>query len=222
MGAARFPLRRALRSAARARATTCGSPMPMSADDRQRAAVRPRANSNAAKRFILLVDTLYDRGVKLAASFAVPLDELGQDDRTAAEFAAHRVAPDRDAVGGLSRGAAQAREPQLTRGLTCYPTAHLPPAGARVNRGANYTASGIRGGCMARKKIALIGAGQIGGTLAHLVATQRAGRRHPVRHRRRRAAGQGARSQPVRPGRRLQRHASRARPNTRTSPAPTW
>jgi cell division protein ZapE len=46
-----------------------------------------RQNSDAAKRFILLVDTLYDRGVKLAASFAAPLDELGQDDRTAAEFA---------------------------------------------------------------------------------------------------------------------------------------
>jgi cell division protein ZapE len=46
-----------------------------------------RLNSDAAKRFILLVDTLYDRGVKLAASFAAPLDELGQDDRTAAEFA---------------------------------------------------------------------------------------------------------------------------------------
>jgi cell division protein ZapE len=46
-----------------------------------------RLNSNAAKRFILLVDTLYDRGVKLAASFAVPLDELGQDDKTKAEFA---------------------------------------------------------------------------------------------------------------------------------------
>ncbi|RYE44574.1 MAG: cell division protein ZapE [Hyphomicrobiales bacterium] len=43
--------------------------------------------SNAAKRFILLVDTLYDRGAKLAASFAVPLDELGQDDKTRAEFA---------------------------------------------------------------------------------------------------------------------------------------
>lgn len=45
-----------------------------------------RLRSDAAKRFILLVDTLYDRGVKLAASFAVPLDELAQDDRTRFEF----------------------------------------------------------------------------------------------------------------------------------------
>jgi cell division protein ZapE len=46
-----------------------------------------RTRTDASKRFILLVDTLYDRGVKLAASFAVPLDELGQDDKTKAEFA---------------------------------------------------------------------------------------------------------------------------------------
>lgn len=45
-----------------------------------------RLKSDAAKRFILLVDTLYDRGVKLAASLAVPLDELGQDDKTRFEF----------------------------------------------------------------------------------------------------------------------------------------
>jgi cell division protein ZapE len=46
-----------------------------------------RLRTDASKRFILLVDTLYDRGVKLAASFAVPLDELGRDDKTKAEFA---------------------------------------------------------------------------------------------------------------------------------------
>ena len=45
-----------------------------------------RTMSNAAKRFILLIDTLYDRGVKLGASFAVPLEELGHDDKTAFEF----------------------------------------------------------------------------------------------------------------------------------------
>lgn len=43
--------------------------------------------SDAAKRFILLIDTLYDRGVKLAASFAAPLDRLAQDEGTAFEFA---------------------------------------------------------------------------------------------------------------------------------------
>ncbi|GHA24484.1 cell division protein ZapE [Devosia pacifica] len=45
-----------------------------------------RTNSNAAKRFILLVDTLYDRGIKLAARFSVPLDALSQDNNTAFEF----------------------------------------------------------------------------------------------------------------------------------------
>ncbi|HVX80344.1 MAG TPA: cell division protein ZapE, partial [Devosiaceae bacterium] len=45
-----------------------------------------RLHSNAAKRFILLVDTLYDNGVKLGASFDVPIDALGADDVTAAEF----------------------------------------------------------------------------------------------------------------------------------------
>lgn len=45
-----------------------------------------RTRSDAAKRFILLIDSLYDRGVKLAASFAVPLEQLGRDDKTAFEF----------------------------------------------------------------------------------------------------------------------------------------
>jgi len=43
-------------------------------------------NPSAAKRFILLVDTLYDRGIKLAASFAVPLEQLGAGSRNSAEF----------------------------------------------------------------------------------------------------------------------------------------
>lgn len=45
-----------------------------------------RARSDAAKRFILLIDTLYDRGCKLAASFAAPLEQLSGDDKTAFEF----------------------------------------------------------------------------------------------------------------------------------------
>jgi len=43
-------------------------------------------NPSAAKRFILLVDTLYDRGIKLAASFAVPLERLVAGSRNASEF----------------------------------------------------------------------------------------------------------------------------------------
>jgi cell division protein ZapE len=46
-----------------------------------------RLRSDASKRFILLIDTLYDRGIKLAASFAAPLEELARDDKTAADFA---------------------------------------------------------------------------------------------------------------------------------------
>lgn len=46
-----------------------------------------KLKSDASKRFILLIDTLYDRGVKLAASFAAPLEALAQDDKTRFEFA---------------------------------------------------------------------------------------------------------------------------------------
>ncbi|WDR04464.1 cell division protein ZapE [Devosia rhodophyticola] len=46
-----------------------------------------RVRTDAAKRFILLIDNLYDRGVKLGASFAVPIEALGQDDKTRFEFA---------------------------------------------------------------------------------------------------------------------------------------
>ncbi|MEP7241604.1 MAG: cell division protein ZapE [Devosia sp.] len=45
-----------------------------------------RDNANAAKRFNLLIDTLYDRRVMLAASFAVPLDRLVGDSPVAAEL----------------------------------------------------------------------------------------------------------------------------------------
>jgi malate dehydrogenase len=43
---------------------------------------------------------------------------------------------------------------------------------------------------MARKKIALIGSGMIGGTLAHIWLARRTGRRRPVRHCRGHSPGQ--------------------------------
>ncbi len=42
--------------------------------------------SDAAKRFILFIDTLYDRNSILAAGFAAPLDRLATDEKTAFEF----------------------------------------------------------------------------------------------------------------------------------------
>jgi cell division protein ZapE len=45
-----------------------------------------RTTPSASKRFILLIDTLYDAGVKLGASFAVPIDQLGGNAATAKEF----------------------------------------------------------------------------------------------------------------------------------------
>ena len=69
------------------------------------------------------------------------------------------------------------------------------------------TWQGVR--VMARKKIALIGAGNIGGTLAHLALHPEPRRRRPLRRRRRAAAGQGARPLRRRPDRGLRRHGQR-------------
>ena len=74
---------------------------------------------------------------------------------------------------------------------------------------------------MARKKIALIGAGMIGGTLAHLAAMRELGDIVLFDIAEGIPAGQGARHRPGRPGRRLRREAQGHATIMPTSPAPT-
>ena len=62
---------------------------------------------------------------------------------------------------------------------------------------------------MARNKIALIGAGQIGGTLAHLAGLKELGDIVLFDIAEGTPAGQGARSRGILPGRRLRRQALR-------------
>ena len=76
-----------------------------------RVPVMTYATRNEAKRFIALIDTLYDNAVKLVASAAAAPGALLYRPRglRGPGVPSHRLAPDRDGVGGLSRPAARPR-----------------------------------------------------------------------------------------------------------------
>ena len=196
-------------------------------------------NRNEAARFVALIDALYEHKVKLLAAADAEPDAALRDGRRPLRVRAHRQPARGNALGRVSGAGARQRNDRPCslrnesqyRVLTYSPLAVAPTLTNRPNRAPTPPAArrlwrhrsrahALRSP-MARKKIALIGAGNIGGTLAHLAAHEGTRRHRPVRRGRGRAAGQGARSSASAARSRASTRRSPARTITRTSPAPT-
>ena len=113
-----FQLCRSLRESRSARGTIWRSPRAIDTIFIDHVPVLAEGRRNEAKRFILLIDTLYDHHARLVVSADAPPGELyaGKRGVRSLRVRAHRLAADRDAEPRLAgRWAAGRGTPQLAQ-----------------------------------------------------------------------------------------------------------